>query len=136
MRVQIDDGCFAPERAHRQDAGLDIKSPVCVVVPPKGSAVIDTGVHVEIPYGYAGFLKSKSGLNVKHGITSEGVVDAGYTGAIICKLYNNGDVPYRVMRGDKITQLVILPVAMDDVEVVDEISGFERATGGFGSTGR
>lgn len=136
MKVQIDDGSFVPERAHRQDAGLDIKSPVCVVVPPNGSVVIDTGVHVEIPFGYTGFLKSKSGLNVKHGITSEGVIDSGFTGGIVCKLYNNGAVPYQVMRGDKITQLVVLPVFLDDVEVVDKVNGFERGEAGFGSTGR
>lgn len=136
MRVQIDDGCFAPERAHRQDAGLDIKSPVCVVIPSGGSAVIDTGVHVEIPFGYTGFLKSKSGLNVKHGITSEGVIDSGYNGAIICKLYNSGEREYIVRRGDKITQLVVLPVLLDGIEVVDEINGFERGAAGFGSTGR
>lgn len=51
MKVQIDEGAFLPERAHRQDAGLDIKSPVCVEVPARGYAVIDTGVHVQIPYG-------------------------------------------------------------------------------------
>lgn len=135
MKVQLDSGAYEPLRAYMQDAGLDIRSPICVVVPPRGSAVIDTGVHVEIPFGQAGFLKSKSGLNVKHGITSEGVVDAGYDGAIVCKLYNNSDAPYTVKRGDKITQLVIIPVVTDNVEVVEKISGFERGSRGFGSTG-
>lgn len=136
MRVKIDDGAFLPERAHRQDAGLDIRSPEETWVPARGSVVIDTGVHVEIPMGWTGFLKSKSGLNVKHGITSEGVIDSGYNGGIIVKLYNNTDLPYKVERGDKVTQLVILPVYLDELEVVDEIRGGERASGGFGSTGR
>lgn len=75
-------------------------------------------------------------MNVKHHLTSEGVIDAGYTGAIVVKLYNNGDTAYRVLRGDKITQLVILPVVLDELEVVDSVQGFERGDGGFGSTGR
>lgn len=136
MKVKLDPGAYLPERAHRQDAGLDIRSPESVLVPAYGSAVIDTGVHVEIPMGWTGFLKSKSGLNVKHSVTSEGVIDSGYTGDIIVKLYNNSDTAYRVQRGDKISQLVILPVYLDELEVVGEISGGERGSGGFGSTGR
>lgn len=135
MRIQLDDGAFLPERAHKLDAGLDLKSPVETWVPVRGSAIIDTGVHVEIPMGWTGFLKSKSGLNVKFGITSEGVIDAGYTGGIIVKLYNNSDMPYKVNRGDKISQLVILPVYLDELEVVESISGGERGSAGFGSTG-
>lgn len=136
MKIQLEDYALMPERAHRQDAGLDLKSPVTVNLNPGDSVVIDTGVHVEIPYGHVGFLKSKSGLNVKHDITSEGVIDAGYTGAVICKLYNHGAFAYTVLRGDKITQLVVLPVTIDDIEVVDSIEGGERGSHGFGSTGR
>ena len=136
MKIKLDEGAYVPERAHRQDAGIDIKSPVTTTVPARGSAVVDTGVHVEIPFGYVGFLKSKSGLNVRHGIMSEGVIDSGYTGAIICKLYNHTDIDYTVQRGDKITQLVILPVMLDSIEIVDKISGYERGDAGFGSTGR
>ena len=106
MKVVLDRGAFAPERAHGTDAGLDLRSPKDITVPAHGSAVIDTGVHVEIPFSCAGFLKSKSGLNVKHGITSEGVIDTGYTGSIVAKLYNNSSKDYHVKRGDKITQVV------------------------------
>lgn len=136
MKVKLDPGAYLPERAHRQDAGLDIRSPEAAWIPARGSAIIDTGVHIEIPMGWTGFLKSKSGLNVKYGVTSEGVIDSGYTGGIIVKLYNNSDMPYQVQRGDKISQLVILPVYLDELEVVGEISGGERGSGGFGSTGR
>lgn len=66
------------------------------MIPANGSAVIDTGVHIDIPKGYVGFLKSKSGLNVKHDLTSEGVIDAGYTGSICVKLYNHGKTDYKV----------------------------------------
>ena len=136
MKVKLDSVAYSPERAHRQDAGLDLRSPVAVEIEAHGSAVIDTGVHVQIPFGQVGFLKSKSGLNVRYGITSEGVIDSGYTGSIMVKLYNHSDDLYVVSRGDKITQLVILPVIMDDIEIVDEIQGFERGDNGFGSTGK
>lgn len=136
MKIKLDEGAFAPERAYRQDAGMDLRSPVDALVPACGWAVIDTGVHVQIPYGQVGFLKSKSGLNLKHSITSEGVIDAGYTGSVIVKLYNKNYDDYQVKRGDKITQLIILPVVLDEVEIVDSIQGFERGDNGFGSTGR
>ena len=136
MKFTLDSGAFAPTRAHKTDAGLDLRSPICIEVPANGSAVIDTGVHVELPNGTVGFLKSKSGLNVKHDITSEGVIDVGFTGSIKAKLYNHGKKPYQVLRGDKITQIVIFDCLFPDVEIVDELEATERGENGFGSTGR
>lgn len=136
MKVVLDRGAFAPERAHGTDAGLDLRSPKDITVPAHGSAVIDTGVHVEIPFSCAGFLKSKSGLNVKHGITSDGVIDTGYTGSIVAKLYNNSSKDYHVKRGDKITQLVVMLIGLPDVELVDSLEETERGENGFGSTGK
>ena len=136
MKVKLDQGALAPERAHKTDAGLDLRSPICIEVPANGSAVIDTGVHVELPNGTVGFLKSKSGLNVKHDITSEGVIDVGFTGSIKAKLYNHGTKPYQVLRGDKITQLVVFDCRFPDVEIVDKLESTERGEKGFGSTGR
>lgn len=136
MKIMLDSGAYRPTRAHKTDAGLDLYSPVDVVIMPQASAVIDTGVHVALPEGSVGFLKSKSGLNVKHGILSEGVIDAGYTGSIRVKLYNHGSDPYCIQRGDKITQLVILPVILPDLEQVEMLEDTERGCGGFGSTGR
>lgn len=136
MSVKLDPGAYMPTRAHDTDAGLDIYSPVCKFVPAHGAAVFDTGVHIELPPWSTGFLKSKSGLNVKHGITSEGVIDVGYTGAIAAKLYNHTDKPYLVKRGDKITQLVILPIHAPKPVLVEELKETERGAGGFGSTGR
>ena len=81
-------------------------------------------------------LKSKSGLNVKFGIVSEGVIDAGYTGSIVVKLYNHSGYDYRVKRGDKISQLVILPIITPELEEVKELEQTSRGSGGFGSTGR
>ena len=136
MKIMLDDGAYMPTRAYSTDAGLDLYSPVDVMIMPRANAVIDTGVHVELPLGSVGFLKSKSGLNVKHGILGEGVIDAGYTGSIRVKLYNHSGEEYYIQRGDKITQLVILPVILPDLEQVDRLDDTERGCGGFGSTGR
>jgi len=136
IRVKLDKDAFLPERAHYEDAGWDIKTPYDFEIEAGGSAIIDTGIHVEIPYSYVGLLKSKSGLNVKYGITSEGVIDCGYTGAVIAKLYNHGDKAVAFKRGDKITQLVVVPINTDTIEEVSEISGGRRGNAGFGSTGR
>ena len=136
MKIKLDPGAFMPEYAHEQDAGMDLRSPVDAVVLPHDSAVIDTGVHVEIPKGAVGMLKSKSGLNVNHDITSEGVIDEGYTGSICIKLYNHGGARYHVKAGDKISQLVILPVLHPALELVDSLDETERGDNGFGSTGR
>lgn len=135
MKIKLDRNAKMPTRAHEFDAGLDIYARESQVIFAHSSAVFDTGVHIEIPAGYVGFLKSKSGLNVKHGITSEGVIDCGYTGSIKVKLYNNGEFFYTVEKGDKISQLVILPVLLPDLELVEELDETERGDKGFGSSG-
>ena len=136
MNIILDNGAFMPGFAHKTDAGADLRSPVYAVVPARGNTVIDTGVHVEIPEGYTIFLKSKSGLNVKHNLIGEGVVDALYTGSIKVKLYNLGDIDYQILRGDKIIQMVILPCAYCEFTQVEKFAETERGDGGFGSTGR
>ena len=141
LPVILDKGAKMPTRAHDTDAGLDLYMPdmdnrYWDVIPAHGSLVIDTGVHVLIPDGYVGMIKSKSGLNVKYGITSEGVIDAGYTGSIVVKLYNRSDDEIAVDCGDKISQLVILPVITPTVKLVDEFPATDRGDNGFGSTGR
>lgn len=135
MRVQLDEGAYLPERAHDVDAGVDLKTPTRVVLRAHDSVVVDTGVHVEIPHGCAGLLVSKSGLNTKCSITSTGLIDEGYTGSIAVKLYNHGGQMKIFESGDKISQLVIIPVRYEAIEEVDAISGGERGDNGFGSTG-
>lgn len=136
MKVKLDKGAYMPERAHSTDAGADLRTPYDVIVPNKGSVVIDTGVHIELPPKTVGMLKSKSGLNVKYGITSEGVIDVGYTGSIAVKLYNHSDETYYIFAGEKISQLVVMPILTPSFELVDELEATERGNGGFGSTGR
>lgn len=137
IKIKLDKGAKMPTRAHEYDAGLDIYSREEQIVPAKESAIFDTGVHIELPLGTVGMLKSKSGLNVKDGILSEGVIDSGYTGSIVAKLYNHGNEPVSFNAGDKITQLVIMPVYIpDELVVVDSFDETERGSNGFGSTGR
>lgn len=136
MNIMLDSTALMPTRGHATDAGLDLLSPIDTVVPAKGSISIDTGVHIELPPNTAGFLKSKSGLNVKYGITSEGVIDVGYTGSIAIKLYNHSGMDYTVHRGDKISQLVVVKIDTPDLVLVDKLADTERGNGGFGSTGR
>ena len=137
MKIKLDSGAFMPERGHQTDAGLDIKAMWSQIVPAKGSAIFHTGVHVQLLKWTAGVLISKSGLNTKHDITSTGLIDEGYDGEIIVKLYNHGGYDYEVKAGDKISQLVIVPVFYEEVEVVDDFNQVtERGSEGFGSTGR
>lgn len=136
MNIMLDSTALMPKRGHATDAGLDLLSPIDTVVPANGSISIDTGVHIELSPNTAGFLKSKSGLNVKYGITSEGVIDVGYTGSIAVKLYNHSGMDYVVRRGDKISQLVVVNIDTPDLVLVDKLADTERGNGGFGSTGR
>lgn len=136
MKIKLDEGATMPTRAHEADAGLDIYSRETAIVYNRESRVFDTGLHIELPKNSVGFLKSKSGLYMKHGITSEGVVDEGYTGSIRVKLINHSDVPYVVNKGDKISQLVILPILKPELEVVDSLEETERGSKGFGSSGK
>lgn len=135
MKIMLDEGAKV-SRAHDIDAGLDLYAREDQIVPAKESAKFDTGVHLEIPVGYAGLLVSKSGLNVKHGIESTGLIDAGFIGSVVVKLYNHSGIDYKVKKGDKISQLVILPILTPTLEVVDKLDETERGDGGFGSTGR
>lgn len=135
MKITLDPGAYMPTRAHATDAGLDLYAREAGVIPAGGSTVIDTGVHVALPEGTVGFIKSKSGLNVKRNILSEGVIDVGYTGPIVVKLYNHGTEDVTVEPGMKITQLVILPILTPELELVDALEETERGDSGFGSTG-
>ena len=136
LKVMLDEGAYMPERAHDLDAGYDLRTPVNVQIAARRGATIDTKVHVMIPKGYAGFIKSKSGLLSRNNIRVDGVVDAGYTGTIKVMMFNDGlmDKEFRV--GDKIAQLVILPIETPELEEVSSLEETERGDNGFGSSGR
>lgn len=137
MNIYVEKGAHVPERAHKTDAGLDIKARDNTLVKAHGWALLHTGLHVQLPHGTAGLLVSKSGLNVNHGITSTGLIDEGYTGEIMVKLYNHSDENYLVHAGDKISQLVVIPVFYEDIHLMDSLDeNTERGDKGFGSSGK
>lgn len=136
IKVMLDNYGFMPETAHDEDAGYDIRTPDLLIVRAHDSVTVDTGVHMQIPRGYVGFLKSKSGLNVRDNLTGEGVIDAGYTGSIAVKLYNHGDRAKIFNRGDKIIQIVLLPIYKPELVLVEKLDETSRGDAGFGSTGR
>ena len=133
LRIKLDGWGIIPTRAYPDDAGLDLYSPLDCWVYKGNLKKIDTGVHVEIPKGYVGLLMSRSGL-MGQGITTRGVIDAGYTGSIQAVVYNDSQESYRVAKGQRITQLVIVPCITPEIEVVDELEDTERGDNGFGST--
>ena len=136
MKVMLDEGAKMPTRAHTYDAGLDLYAMEDGYIRANQSHTFDTGVHVKIPEGCVGFIKSKSGLMVNHGITTDGTIDCGYTGSIRVCLFNHGGSKYEVKAGDKIAQLVIVPCVLLPLEQVDSLGKTARGDGGFGSTGR
>ena len=147
MKIMLDKGAKMPTRAHPWDAGLDLYTPVDICVPETryseffeeveiGCATVDTGVHVEIPEGYVGFIKSRSSMNIMKGLSCEGVIDAHYTGSITVKLYNYASEEYNFDAGDRIAQLVVLPCLLPELELVDSLEETDRGDAGFGSTGR
>ena len=136
MTIQLDEHGIQPTRAHATDAGLDIYSPYAVKVGAHKFRTIKTGLHVQLPSGTVGFIKSRSGLMSKHGITTDGTIDEGYTGQIGVILFNNSQQTYHVKQYDKIAQLVVVPVLYPKAELTNTLEGSERGSKGFGSTGR
>lgn len=134
MKISVDPGCYIPERAHETDAGLDLMSPVDAWVFSGESKIIDTGVHVAIPVSHVGLITSKSGLMAK-GITCRGTIDSGYRGSIKAVLFNHSTEAFRVQKGNKICQLVLMPIITPELELVAHLDDTERGDGGFGSTG-
>lgn len=126
----------APTRAFPTDAGLDIYAMHGGIVRAGQTATFNTGVHIQLPEGTAGVMLPKSGLMVGRDLLAFGVIDHGYTGEILVHVFNFGSEDYKFYAGDKLTQLLVIPVLYEPVEVVDALDAGERGTRGFGSTGR
>jgi dUTP pyrophosphatase len=128
-----------PSRAHPGDAGLDLHALEPVELAPGARAAVGTGIAVEIPEGSAGLVLPRSGLAARHGIAlvnAPGLIDAGYRGELRVLLLNTDrDATFRAAAGERIAQLVIVRVALGDVEEAAELAGSDRGAGGFGSTG-
>ena len=137
--VVVSPGASAPRRAHADDAGLDLCAAQDAVIPAGGRATIPTGVSAALPAGTVGLVCPRSGLASRHGVTvlnGPGVVDAGYRGEIAVVLLNTDrEQEFRIARGDRIAQLVIMPFAAVEPVEADSLEESERGHGGFGSTG-
>ena len=134
---QLDFDLPVPSYAHPGDAGLDLYAAEPAEVT-RETVLIPTGVAVAVPDGHVGLICPRSGLS-EYGVTvanAPGVVDAGYRGEVMVRLTTTSVFPHQVHRGDRIAQLLIVPVARPEVTVVDRLDDTERGTGGFGSTGR
>lgn len=140
INVLLDEHAIMPTKAHKEDAGYDLYLPEnirLIIIPPFGDKVIDTGVHFEIPSGYVGFVKAKSGLSVKSNIEhGAGVIDSGYTGSVSVHLYNHGNEPYAFLGGEKLAQIVFIPVPETELVEVSSLEDTERGSNGFGSSGK
>ena len=128
-----------PAYSHPGDAGADLVATEAVTLEPGARATVGTGVAIALPDGYAAFVMPRSGLAAKHGVTivnAPGTVDAGYRGEIRVTLLNTDtSVAYSVAIGDRIAQLVIMPVSRARFIPVETLPGSHRGDSGFGSTG-
>ncbi|MFB2581954.1 dUTP diphosphatase [Herbiconiux sp. P15] len=128
-----------PVYAHPGDAGADLRSAEALTLAPGERRLVGTGVAIALPDGHAGFVVPRSGLAAKHGITvvnSPGTIDAGYRGEIKVILLNtDSKVPYDIAVGDRIAQLIVMPVTRAVFVPVQTLPGSDRGEGGFGSTG-
>lgn len=139
FHMSADCADLAPAKAHPTDAAFDLRSRVDAVAQPGKVMPIPTGLFLELPAGFEAQIRPRSGLALKHSITmlnTPGTIDAGYRGEVACLVFNAGDAPYEIRRGDRIAQMVI--AELPDVEMIaaDVLTGSDRGAGGFGSTGK
>jgi len=123
-------------KKHPNDAGLDVKANDDYTIFPRSSSLISTGLYLQIPEGYVGLLWSRSGLSVKSKIeVGAGCIDSNYRGEVRVHLYNHGNAPFEIKKGDRIAQLLTIPVFLQDYQQVDELDDTDRGEKGFGSSG-
>jgi len=141
LECQVQSGAHLPKRAHPTDAGADLFAWLpegeypCIEIYPGEQKLVDTGIAIKIPEGYGGFIFNRSSQG-KRGITiphSVGVIDSDYRGNLKVLLKNISEDPYKIEHGDRIAQLVIMPVLLPEFK--DIWNDTARGAGGFGSTG-
>lgn len=137
MRIQrIHPTLQAPTTAHAGDAGFDLRSAIDIVISLNETKLLPTGFIWEIPYLFCGMVKGRSGLAINHNLhVFHGLIDSGFRGELCVAVTNWNEDPFRVSVGDRIAQLVILPVHNPDVIEVSSLTSTSRGTGGIGSTG-
>lgn len=136
MKIMLDEFSTMPTRAHEHDAGLDLYANETAYIAPHTWVAVSTGTHAAIPRGFVGLLTSKSGLMAKHGITCRGTIDADFTGSIKAVLFNHSDKVFKVEQGQKVTQMVLVPIITPELKLVDKLEETERGDNGFGSSGQ
>ena len=129
-------GNYLPQYAHRGDAGADLRAVETRIIAPRGRELVATGIHQELPEGYAGLIWPRSGPAVKLGLDcGAGVIDSHYRGEIKVLLFNHSDEEIHIQSGDRIAQLIIQKVETVKFIFSDQLSETARNTAGFGSTG-
>lgn len=136
--LKLVDSATVPVYAHEDDSGMDLFAIETKEILPGKTALIGTGIAIELPLGTEAQVRPRSGLALKHSVTvlnTPGTVDAGYRGEIGIVLINHGHQSFQVMEGMKIAQMVIAPVLRANLELVEHLSDTERGIRGYGSTG-
>jgi dUTP pyrophosphatase len=127
-----------PTYAHDGDAGADVGAAVDVLLPHGSFVAVPTGTRVAIPRGFVGLICPRSGLAARHGVTvlnAPGIIDSGFRDEIKVVLINHGSQSFQLHAGDRIAQILIMPIAYATFVSVDSLDATERGDGGFGSTG-
>lgn len=135
---KLNEEARTPTYSHECDAGADLYSATDLILPKGAVATVPTGICMEIPKGYVGYINPRSGLAAKYGITvlnAPGTIDAGYTGEIKVILSNHTDKDYQILKDDRIAQMVFQQIEYAKFIKVDDLDATERGNGGFGSTG-
>lgn len=139
MRLPIqllDPAAIIPTRGHPGDAGLDLYASKDAYVAPEAITIALTGIAVDIPFGHVGLIKPRSGLAERSGVdTLAGVIDHGYTGEVQVLLTTHSNARGWIKPGERVAQLLVVPIAYANPVVVDSLPGSARGDAGFGSTG-
>lgn len=138
VNIKMKEGCedLIPKKAHEADACFDVYSAEDIIVPAKGSAMVSTGLHIDIPTGFEVVFRGRSGMAAKHSVFAHmGTIDSGYVDECKVILYNLSDKDYAIKRGDRVAQCKLQIVLYTDLRVVNTFDTVSRG-GGFGSTGK
>lgn len=136
--LKLSDRAILPRYEHDDDSGLDLFAIEDQTLLPGETKLIHTGIAIELPLNTEAQVRPRSGLALKHSITvlnTPGTVDAGYRGEVGVILINHGSMPFQVVQGMKIAQMVVMPILRVEVEEVATLNATQRGMGGFGSTG-
>ncbi|MBO5791281.1 MAG: dUTP diphosphatase [Lentisphaeria bacterium] len=141
IKIKMEQGAedLFPAKAHSSDAAWDLRARTALELPVGRSTLVPTGVYIELPEHYEAQVRPRSGLALKHDLmltNSPGTIDAGYRGEVGVIMYNGGQTPYRIERGDRIAQMVICKLPEVSLILSDSLSSSDRGEGGFGSSGK